>query len=197
MDRNIFIKTINDKAKFYTKELWDIDYDGEVIINNRLKSTYGWFLERDNKIEFNKSLINLDEYFIDEVLIHELCHWYCFKIGVDNDDGSFEFEKEIYNSGSRSTETVDSKDGELWLCDEESWFYCETCDDSKKIHRIKRSERINHYGVDIEKAKPVCPICGRRLTYYCEANYDNRWVKYYPRKKLLDLNFKFKNIRSE
>lgn len=78
MDRNKFIEYINKKAKIYTKRLWNIEFDGILKINNRLRSTFAWFVQNENTIEFNKQLLNLsDEYklFIDEVLLHELCHW--------------------------------------------------------------------------------------------------------------------------
>ena len=77
MDRNNFITYINNKAKHYVKNLWDIDFDGELKINNRLRSTFSCFLENENSVKFNKQLLDLsDEYklFINKVFLHELCH---------------------------------------------------------------------------------------------------------------------------
>lgn len=192
MDRNKFIEYINKKAKIYTKRLWNIEFDGILKINNRLRSTYAWFIEDKNIIEFNKQLLDLsDEYhlFIDEVLIHELCHWYCFKIGVDNEDGSFEFESEIYKSGARSTSVDDIVNNTVELVDNYSWFFCKDCNkDNFKAIKISQHERIiSLKGGRIQEGYPNCPICNKKLTYYCEEAYEDNWVKWYPRKKLLEL----------
>lgn len=193
MDKEKFLESMRDKAKFYSKELWGIEFDGEIKLNNRLRSTYAqycWF--NQNKIEFNKQLINIDSLFVDEVLIHELCHWHCHKTGLEFDDGDFDFELEIFKSGSRSTETDEVRNnGEVWLLDDESWYYCDKCSEKKESYRIKKNERINHYGTRREEARPICPICGDKLSYYCETNFHNRWVNYYPRKRLKNLNEKY------
>lgn len=187
-----------DKAKFYSKELWNLEYDGEIAINKRLRSTHAWYIEWDNKIEFNKIFLSLNnEYFLDETLIHELCHWYCHKIKVNSNDGDYEFEKEIYDCGSRSTETSYIENGDIILEDSEAWFYCKNCSNGiKKHYKIKKGERINHYRERYEDAKPKCQNCGHILNYYCEANHNERWVKYYPRTKLIELNNKYKEKQS-
>ena len=194
MNKIDFISEINDKAKYFSNFLWGIEFDGEISINNRLRSTYAQFLMDTNEIKFNKKFLNnLNEYFINETLIHELCHWYCYKNNVKDDDGDLEFETEIFKSGSRSTETtyIDNK-GEVWLYDQIQWFYCEKCHENREAVRINKSETVNYYGVDEKKIMPKCPICGRDLKYYCEANYGEEWVKYYPRQKLIDMSMKYK-----
>ena len=170
MDRNKFIEYINKKAKIYTKRLWNIEFDGILKINNRLRSTFAWFVQNENTIEFNKQLLNLsDEYklFIDEVLLHELCHWYCFKIGVDNEDGRFEFESEIYKSGARSTEVNEIIKDKVMLLDNYSWFFCKDCNkDNFKAIKSNRHERIIcPKNGRIQEGYPNCPSCNKKLTY--------------------------------
>lgn len=123
-------------------------------------------------------------------MLHELCHWYCFKIDVDNEDGSFEFESEIYKSGARSTYVDNIINNTVMLLDNHSWFYCKNCNkDNFKVIKINQHERINCIkGGRRQEGYPDCPSCNKKLTYYCEVEFTDNWVKWYPRKRLLELN---------
>lgn len=192
MDREEILKEYNDKAKFYSKELWNIEYDGEVVFNNRLRSSDGRFLSEDNIIEFNKALLTLNcKDYIDEVLLHELCHWYCYVSELEWDDGDFDFEEQIYLSGSRPTETSCIKSNMIMIIDDEAWYYCKNCDNSKEVHKFKRNELIRHYGEHREKCRPECPICNGKLSYSHEANREERVVPFFMRDKLSELIDKY------
>lgn len=109
---------LNDKAKFYAKELWNLELDIPVILNGKLKRRMGSLVCKNKievnfkplplKIEIAKDLLepHYNKYHIDDVLIHELCHWYCIKIDKPSDDGSKFFEEELIRIGSHKTQSI-------------------------------------------------------------------------------------------
>jgi SprT-like protein len=175
------LEIINDKAKFYTKELWNMDFDLPIIINNRLRSTFAWFTGRS--IEFNKNFETLSEHMIDDILLHELCHWYCKKIGKNNADKTLYFENELIRIGASSSETMELKDGK-WIFWHQYYNYkCLKCGKEMKMsifdfvdpHYTKWSWQGN--------------CCGQLMNIQGHT-YDKNEFK--PNHKLLTLNNKYR-----
>jgi predicted SprT family Zn-dependent metalloprotease len=120
------IDIINEKAKFYAKEIWDMEFNLPIIINPRLRSTLAQIYYND-KIEFNKNYKTLDEYIVDDTLLHELCHWYCNEVKIDHRDTSPPFEHELIRIGASSSRTLDYKDGK-WIYHHKYYAYkCLKC----------------------------------------------------------------------
>ncbi len=54
------LELIKIKAKFYAKEIWGLDFNLDIIINNRLKETFANYIcyLPEARIEINKKLLN-------------------------------------------------------------------------------------------------------------------------------------------
>jgi predicted SprT family Zn-dependent metalloprotease len=100
------VNIINEKAKFYTKELWGKEYDKTVSLNSRLSSTFGRFSTVTKNIELSKDFVDLHkELTIDDTLIHELTHWYCNITHKSDKDKSYDFENELKRVGAKTAGT--------------------------------------------------------------------------------------------
>lgn len=103
---------INKKAKFYTRQLWNIKLDVPIVFNGKLKRTAGYlFCDSNNNpliIHIAKYLLNQyqHDYYVDDVLIHELCHWYSIKNNLPCKDGQLEFEELLRCVGVSSSATL-------------------------------------------------------------------------------------------
>lgn len=115
LGENMDIKDVNIMAKLYSDYLWDIETPLTIIQNNRLKATYAQFWEDRNTIEFSKITLNQNEYIITDILLHELCHWWCFYNGKNNDDGDADFENELKLLQACPTNTYVNKNEKLVL----------------------------------------------------------------------------------
>lgn len=170
------LNIINMKAKFYSKELWDENFDIPIKQNNRLKRCLAWFKWfRDNgetMIEIAGKLLKNkhNELTIDAVLIHEMCHWHSHKNKLVNYDLSKEFQELVINcGGSLSNEITSVKD--------KYYGYCPECDKEYLLRGYKEGKIYYCF-------KHGCKIQYTRM----EEDFD----KYIPRDKLIELNNKFK-----
>jgi SprT-like protein len=108
------IKTRSDIEKLcreYLKEYWNIvALKCDVLINNRLTSTYGRFVSMGNeplKIEISGRLLNnFKQETIKSIIKHEVCHYALFILKNPNKDGHSYFENELKRIGACSTRTI-------------------------------------------------------------------------------------------
>lgn len=109
---NINISLIKEKAKFYAKEIWNLEFNLPIEINGRYKNVMGSVqYKRNTKKEIPEKLIlarclfedDYNELTIEDVLLHELCHWYCSITGKQSRDGSRDFENELCRIGVSSS----------------------------------------------------------------------------------------------
>lgn len=104
------IKTIEDKARFYAEELWGLDFDLPIETNKKYKKRlgclkYNYTNKKPEKIILSYDLLDgsYNELTMDDTLVHELCHWYCFIIGKQNRDKSKDFEDELKRVGASTS----------------------------------------------------------------------------------------------
>lgn len=67
------------KATFYSKKLWGKRYPKKVVIMDSDKAL-GYFAkwgQTNYEIRIDQKVLDID-YLADNVLVHELCHWWCF-----------------------------------------------------------------------------------------------------------------------
>lgn len=169
------------KAKFYSKELWGISCDLPIVINNRLRTANARI--DFETIELNKNYVNISEFMLDDILLHEMCHWYCYTIGQDYRDHSLFFEKELMRIGATRTDSI--------YFDKKEWFYL----NRDYIFRCKKCNkiiRINEFGFN----NPHKEMYGYSECCKIPMRYDKEirwWDIYKPNYKLLILNGKFQN----
>jgi len=114
-------KVLTAKAKFYAKELWGVDFDLHIKVNKRFKSTLGRFKVIDDDITIDISAALLDnELLADDILIHELCHWYCYTSGLNFSDGSKDFKRIIRETGATESQRLEYHEGWYLLNVEQS-----------------------------------------------------------------------------
>jgi hypothetical protein len=91
------------KSKVYSSFFWEKEYKGTItIIKDRL-GELGWFsvyMNYKKNIEISESILD-KKYLVDTVLIHELCHWWCFINKVGWDDVDEDFQKESARVGDK------------------------------------------------------------------------------------------------
>ncbi len=105
-------KLLTAKAKFYAKELWGVDFDLPIKVNKRFKSTLGRFQVIDDNITIDISVALLDnELLADDILIHELCHWYCYTSGLNFYDGSKDFKRILRETGATESQRLEYHEG--------------------------------------------------------------------------------------
>lgn len=124
------IDKINEIALVCSKHLWNREDIPKISVNNRLSSTFAWFIADDNKIEINKHLLNQNKYIIIDILLHELCHWYCYVTGKNRHDWDMDFQKELNHIQSFPSETISSNFKYLYI---ESKYKCDYCDKEKTV----------------------------------------------------------------
>lgn len=108
------LNIITQKAKFYAKELWGLNFDIPIVLNGRYKSVMGSLHYKDGKDKIPEKIMLAEFLFdgkhneltIDDTLLHELCHWYCSVTGKESRDNSRDFETELYRIGASSTGTA-------------------------------------------------------------------------------------------
>jgi SprT-like protein len=107
---------LNTRVQFYVKKVWDLDNHPEIKINTRLRTTHGCYVTYHNKegyIELSQMTLNQNDYVLTDILLHELCHWYCHISGLDDKDGHRDFENELNRIGSTSSECSIIKNKEI------------------------------------------------------------------------------------
>lgn len=102
------MKELN-QLKSYANEFLEKNYgiklEVPLILNPRMRTTYGWFKYRKNKVGSNKSAISveLSKFFVEnnntevvlDVLRHELIHYALFMMDKPFKDGNPTFENEL------------------------------------------------------------------------------------------------------
>jgi predicted SprT family Zn-dependent metalloprotease len=66
-----------------------------------------------NIIEIAQITSNQNQYIITDILLHELCHWYCHKVGLNDHDFSRDFENELIKIGSCSSKSTSVQDNKI------------------------------------------------------------------------------------
>ncbi len=103
------------EARRFLKEAYGFDLAIPVIVNSRLKSTYGRFLHYVNmkqslRIEIGKNYIENQPWnIVLETLVHESIHYYLYEMDLPYRDGQAVFEAELRKHGSHSTGTIKYK----------------------------------------------------------------------------------------
>jgi SprT-like protein len=143
------IELLNRKAKFYTQTLWGMELDAPVSINNRLKTTYGRFIcgrfyDIKTRIELSGLILNFPE-IIDDVLLHELTHWYCYKTGKHYKDNNTDFILELDKLNIISSGGV-IIDNQLFRRVTYGCYQCKICNKeySTKYYLTKKDECDGH-----------------------------------------------------
>lgn len=181
MSNFLELDIIHKKAKFYAKELWDVDFDIPIVFNKRLKRTSAQFYK--NKIELGTIVYLMNELEFDDLLLHEMCHWYCEKIGKPDNDHDYYFEMELLNIGASSTERTELKGEELIYWNPYLLFKCLECGSESEISPYDIDDPHNtNWSWQTE-------CCGR-LRNTRGRSYKKG--KFEPNKKLFKLNNKFK-----
>lgn len=183
----IDLELIKEKAKFYAKELWELDFDLPIFINNRYKNRMGCTNYKRGK-ENQEIPINImlarylfdgkyKELTIDDTLIHELCHWYCSINGKNSNDGSKDFEEELHKIGA-STSGTSFMVGTVYL------GKCEKC--GKIVIEKDRKSILEKY-LHTNRFTTIC--CHSQITYNGTKEYeDTNEVS----NRVKELNQKFK-----
>jgi len=80
------------KCRFYSKEIWGKEYKGTLtfIENDPCLGYFGIFANWKKTIEIDVRVLK-HKYMVDTVILHELCHWWCYinKLGWDDEDKDF------------------------------------------------------------------------------------------------------------
>jgi len=107
------IAELKNEAKKFLKDTYDLELSVPVLINRRMKATFGTFkfrYKRPLSVEMSYNFVKSqeDEKVLD-VLRHELVHYACFTLGKPYNDGSKHFEGELRRLGVCSTKTYTYK----------------------------------------------------------------------------------------
>lgn len=110
-DWNMMQRKLEYTARKFLMEAYGMELSIPVVINPRLKSTFGRFIHRIHgrksvRIEMGKNYIaHYDWKNIYETLIHECIHHALYEKGLPHRDGEKTFEDELVKHGSHSTGT--------------------------------------------------------------------------------------------
>nr|WP_082970868.1 SprT-like domain-containing protein [Mycobacterium sp. E3298] len=151
-------QSLQEKAKFFVKHLWNMELDIPVRVNNRLKRTYGWCAE--TYIELSPRILH-DELMTDDTLLHELCHWYCRKVGQEYDDHTTFFEDELERIGASSTETTIFKNGAFLYLYPYGCYKCTLCEKNYQTRDYLEEKQEGKVGRAFKKYE----CCGVNMKY--------------------------------
>jgi len=124
------INKVNEIALTCSRYLWNREDIPKITINNRLSSTFAWFVVEDNKIEINKKLLNQSTYIIIDIILHELCHWYCYITNKKYSDENEDFKNELNRIQSFPTGTITANYKYLYI---KSKYKCNCCGKEKTV----------------------------------------------------------------
>lgn len=177
------LNLLNDKARFYTKELWETNLTIPIKINTRLRTTHGRYCF--SHIDLSKNILN-EGYLVDDTLLHELCHWYCHISGKQYDDYSKDFEDELKRIGASSTETTIIENGKILYNYRTGCYSCGICNSEFETNDFLENKVEGKIGTPIKKY--TC----------CNENMEFLGVRfipgvYVPNEKVLNLITKYKN----
>lgn len=105
-------KTLEVHARAFLLEAYGLELEVPLVINSRLKSTFGRFVYNGTtrtplRVEISKNYIEYQEQVtVLETLRHELIHYALFVQNLPHRDGDAVFEAELKKWGSHSTGTV-------------------------------------------------------------------------------------------
>lgn len=180
-------KILNEKARFYCKKIWGLNFNISVKVNYRLRNTIGCFVSiagEPSHIEIASHLLKGDykETTVDSLLIHELTHWACDKMGKLNADNSSDFVEEVKKIGCCGSKEIKSA-GKYYYCK------CTNCGKIMLYRKTKKSALRYH-----KNPKITSKCCKSQLRF---AGYKIIKDLYKADKKVVDLNNKFKQYRRE
>lgn len=179
----IDIKLLNNKAVFYAMELWGKIFNLPVVVNKRLRSTLAWYIP-NKSIELSKEIIN-EKYTLDDILIHELCHWYCHTNYKKWDDYTKDFEDELNKVGaSSSCKFSNSKDGKLLYDYEYGVYECKICGKELETKDYLHEKIEGEIGQRIKEYE----CCNSKMYYSGRKIIPEQYI---PNQKLKELVDKF------
>lgn len=109
---------LNRKAKFYSQEIWQWQFNLPVVINHRYTKTLGECFYGDEIVL--ASFILGNEYVTDDILLHELCHCYCYDVLKQGwTDFGTTFINELKKTGASLTESICKMEGKFYRLQEE------------------------------------------------------------------------------
>jgi SprT-like protein len=104
------VRDLLPKAKFYVQKIWNIKFDTDIILDKRLKRTLGCYesdLEGNERIRLSSNIYKIyNELTTDDILLHELTHWYCKKTGKLSSDNDKDFKNELEKVGASPTKFI-------------------------------------------------------------------------------------------
>lgn len=175
---------LNKKAKFYARYLWDLELDVPVKINARLKRTEGqlYYGTYKKELQIAKNVLHTG-YLLDDILLHELCHWYCYKTNKDHRDYSTPFENELKRIGASSTGTTELVNGKLMYRYEYGVYKCNIC--NKKLETKDYIDEKHQHGRIVKEYN-----CCNNKMYFSGIKYIPE--DFIPNDKILNISNQFK-----
>lgn len=148
------IYQLNEYARKFLKETYDMELTVPLRLNARMKTTCGWFKYkkfRDGSkqaivVELNKFFIqNNESDVVLDVLRHELVHYALFKLGKPHSDGQTYFENELKRLGIVSQKTINKYD--ITSKPKQLHFYrcaLPTCNTEYRVGRALKNQGLHH-----------------------------------------------------
>lgn len=117
----IRISELNEHAKSYVKDNFDLELRVSITINPRLTRTLGRYASRGSRpisIELSKQLVdNHSKAEVYDVLNHELVHYSLHMLGLPNNDSDRTFIDACNRLGVSLTGTIQTQTLRLYQCD--------------------------------------------------------------------------------
>ena len=117
----IRISELNEHARSYVKEHFDLELRVSITVNPRLTRTLGRYAFRGSEpisIELSKQLLdNHDKAEVYDVLNHELVHYSLHMLGLPNDDRDRTFIDACNRLGVSLTGSIKGQTLRLYQCD--------------------------------------------------------------------------------
>lgn len=150
---------LNEAAKIFLQKNYQMTLDIPVKRNNRLRSTHGRFVIKNNTAYSIELAGYLLEYDTNEsvmgVLKHECIHYAQFKKGAAHLDGDPTFEYELHKHAAPRTRTL--------TIGKYIQFSCDACGKTTETKRKRVMKYPNNY-------RTTC--CGSTLTILGERIFD-------------------------
>lgn len=135
-------RTLEVEANKFLQKAYGLNLEVPLVINSRLKSTFGRFIYNAThrtpmRIEISKNYIENQAWStVLETLVHECIHYALFVQNLPHRDGNPVFEAELKKWGSHSTGTVKYK-GKVVV------YGCPACE--AKFHKKRRYPKNRQY----------------------------------------------------